>query len=254
MEIKKILEVFNSLAPLSFSDDAIKNLGCYDNSGLLIDCGGETNSVVCALDLTDEVVDYAIKVGAKLIITHHPAIYRAIKNVNGTYVKAIKNGITVYSAHLCLDVANNGIEDNLALFAGAKQSEILQKVNEGHGFGRKFDISPKTAENVVNELIATLSTDKFMFFGDKNSVVNKIATFCGSGLSEQSIYLARDCDLLISADISHHVLLSALNQGKCVLQLTHYASEMLAMKHFVKELFENQLKMKYYFYTDKRFL
>jgi hypothetical protein len=29
---------------------------------------------------------------------------------------------------------------------------------------------------------------------------------------------------------------------------------MLAMKQFVKELFENQLKMKYYFYTDKRFL
>ncbi|MBR3863616.1 MAG: Nif3-like dinuclear metal center hexameric protein [Clostridia bacterium] len=254
MEIKKILEVFNSFAPLSLSDDAIKNLGFYDNSGLLLDCGGDTDSVVCALDLTDEVVDYAILVGSKLIITHHPAIYRAIKNVNGTYVKAIKNGITVYSAHLCLDTANGGIEDTLASFVGAKQTEILQKVNETNGFGRKFEISKQTAESVVNALIAKLNTDKYMFFGDKNTLVNKVATFCGAGLSEQGIASASDCELLISADISHHVLLSALNQGKCVLQLTHYASEVFAMQKFVKELFENQLKMKYYFYTDKRFL
>ena len=254
MEIKKILEVFNSFAPLSLSDDAIKNLGFYDNSGLILDCGGDTDSVVCALDLTDEVVDYAILVGAKLIITHHPAIYRAIKNVNGTYVKAIKNGITVYSAHLCLDTANGGIEDTLASFAGANQTEVLQKVNETNGFGRKFVVANQTAESVVNALIANLNTDKYMFFGDKNTLVNKVATFCGAGLSEQGIASASDCELLISADISHHVLLSALNQGKCVLQLTHYASEVFAMQKFVKELFENQLKMKYYFYTDKRFL
>ncbi len=254
MEIKKILEVFDSLAPLSLSDDAIKNLGFYDNSGLLVDCGGDTQSVVCALDLTDEVIDYAVSVGSKLIITHHPAIYRAIKNINGTYVKAIKNGITVYSAHLCLDTATNGIEDCLACFAGAESSEILQNVNPTHGFGRKFLVKSQTAESVVNELIAKLSTNKYMFFGDKSATVNKVATFCGAGLNEQGIASARDCELLISADISHHVLLSALNQGKCVLQLTHYASEVFAMKKFTQELFENQLKMKYYFYTDKRFL
>lgn len=254
MEINQILNCFNQFAPLSLSDDAIKNLGYYDNSGLILDCGGDTDCVVCALDLTNEVVDFAIQKGAKLIITHHPAIYRPIKNVGGTYVKAIKHGISVYSAHLCLDSASGGIDDILASFAGANECEIIQNVNENHGFGRKFSIQPKSAQTVVNSVIAQLSTDKFMFFGDKNTLVSKVATFCGAGLSEQGIKSASDCQLLISADISHHVLLSALDNGKCVLQLTHYASEVFAMQKFVKDFFENKLNMNYYFYIDKRFL
>ena len=253
MEIKKVLEAFNEVAPLSLSFDAQKNLGHYDNSGLILDCSTETDCVVCALDLNDDVVDYAISVGAKLIITHHPAIYRGIKSVSGTYVKAIKAGITVYSAHLNLDSATNGIDDTLASFAGAKSSQIITPVNETNGFGRIFSIEPTTAENVVNSLIATLSTDKYMFFGDKNTVVDTVATFCGAGLGESEASSV-NAQLLISADIPHHVLSAGLNSGKCILQLTHYASEAIAMKKFVESVFANKISIKCYFFTDKRFL
>lgn len=254
MEINKILEQFNKLAPITLSYDAQKNLGAYDNSGLILDCATNTDCVVCALDLTNEVIEYANEVGAKLIITHHPAIYRAIKNVSGTYVKAIQSGISVYSAHLNLDIASQGIEDYLASFAGAKDTKILTYVTENNGFGRVFNVEATSCECVVNRLIEALSTDKYIFFGDKNKTCNKVATFCGAGLSEADIALAKEADLLVSADISHHVLLSALNQGKSVLQLTHYASEVFAMKSFVEELFEKEIKMKCYFYVDKRFL
>ena len=253
MEIKKILEAFNEVAPLSLSFDAQKNCGHYDNSGLILDCAEETDSVVFALDLTNEVVDYAVSVGAKLIITHHPAIYRGIKSVSGTYVKAISAGITVYSAHLNLDAAVNGIDDTLASLAGATETEIIDYVNETRGFGRKFSISPTTAESVVNRLIRALSTDKYMFFGNKNAVVDSVATFCGAGLNEQSASTV-NAQLLISADIPHHVLLAGLNSGKCILQLTHYASEAIAMKHFVENSFANKINIKCYFFTDKRFL
>ncbi len=254
MEIKKIIAEFDELVPLSLSFDAQKKLSYYDNSGLILDCSSETDCIVCALDLTEEVVDFAIEKGAKLIITHHPAIYRAVKSVGGVYVKAISAGISVYSAHLNLDVASFGIEDGLASFAGAKQSEIMTFVNDDHGFGRMFFIEPITAETVVNRVIEALSTDKYMFFGDKNKTVSCVATFCGAGLSEQDVYLAKDADLLISADISHHVLLAALNCGKAVLQLTHYASETFAMKKFIEQIFEKKINLKCYFYTDKRFL
>ncbi|MBR4419817.1 MAG: Nif3-like dinuclear metal center hexameric protein [Clostridia bacterium] len=254
MEIKKILEQFNELAPLSLSYDAQKNLGYYDNSGLMMDCSTETDCVVCALDLTDKVVDYAIEVGAKLIITHHPAIYHGIKTINGTYIKAISAGITVYSAHLNLDTAAGGIEDGLAKLAGAKDTKTLTFVNENYGFGRIFKIETEKAENVVNSVIGALNTTKYIFFGCKDTPISTVATFCGAGLSEQGINLASEADLLISADISHHVLLTALNKGKCVLQLTHYASEVFAMKAFIEELFERKLKMKYYFCVDERFI
>ena len=254
MEIKKIIEEFDALAPLSLSHDAQKSLGAYDNSGLMLDCAEHTDCVVCALDLNDQVVDYAIEVGAKLIITHHPAIYMGIKNVKGTYVKAISAGISVYSAHLNLDSAISGIDDRLACFAGAKESEIITYINETRGFGRIFSVEETTAETIVNRVIGAFSTDKYMFFGDIKTKVNKVATFCGAGLSEPNVFHAKDAQLLISADIPHHVLLSALNAGKCVLQLTHYASEAFAMKGFIEDLFEKKINLKCYFYTDKRFL
>ena len=254
MEIKNILEKFNELAPLCFSFDAQKNLGHYDNSGMILDCASQTDSVVCALDFTNEVVDYAISVGAKLIITHHPAIYRGIKSVSGTYVKAIENGITVYSAHLNLDVASGGIDDGLASLAGAKQTQTLTYVNETNGFGRRFSVEPQTAESVVNALIGKLSATKYMFFGDKNKTISTVSTYCGAGLGEQDVYKAEGVDLLISADIPHHVLLAALNSGKAVLQLTHYASEAFAMKNFVEEKLQKQLEIKCYFYVDERFI
>lgn len=255
MEVKKILEFFDSNVPLSLSYDAQKNVGFYDNSGLLIDCAEQTDSVVCALDLTSELVDYAISVGSKLIITHHPVIYRGVKKVDGVYVKAIKNGISIYSAHLNFDSASGGIEDTLAKFAGAiSQPQIIKYVNETNGFGRKFFVNEQTAESVVNSLIAQLPSQNYMFYGNKEQVVKRVATFCGAGLGEDGVNSASDCDMLISADMQHHVILSALEQGKCVLQLTHYASEAFAMKAFVTELFEKGLKIKNYFYLDKRFL
>ena len=254
MEISKIIQQFEQFAPLSLSYDAQKNLGAYDNSGLILEVAKTTDCVVCALDLTSEVVDYANSVNAKLIITHHPAIYRAVKNVGGTYVKAIQSGISVYSAHLNLDSAKDGIEDKLASFAGASDSKILSYVSETNGFGRIFSIPTQTAENVVNRLIGALATNKYMFFGDLSKPISTVATFCGAGLGESDIYKAKEADMLISADVPHHVLLSALEQGKCVMQLTHYASEVFAMKEIVENLFNNQINLKCYFYTDKRFL
>ncbi|MBQ7408022.1 MAG: Nif3-like dinuclear metal center hexameric protein [Clostridia bacterium] len=254
MKIAEILKIFDNAAPLSLSADAQKNIGFYDNSGLLIDCATDTDTVVCALDLNNAVIDKAIELNAKLIITHHPAIYHPIKNIQGLYSRAAVNGISIYSAHLCLDSAFGGIDDGLAQMAGCVgEAKIVLYVNETNGFGRIFSVEQQTAESIVNRVIATLNTNKYMFFGDKNTIVNSVATFCGAGLNDGGVNAAINSELLISADIPHHVLLNALEKGKCVLQLTHYASEAYVMKNFCEKLF-SQNKINSYFYADERFL
>lgn len=254
MEIKQIAEILDEYIPLNLSDAACSVLGVYDNSGLLIDCGGETDCLLFALDLCSGAVEEAVQCGAKMIITHHPAIYKPIKHVDGLYAKCIANGISVYSAHLCLDIANGGIEDGLAEFFGTKNVKILESVIQTNGFGRAFDVEPKSFEEICRSFTQTFNLSKFMAFGKKNAVITKVATFCGAGLDESAIKRAYDCDLLISADIQHHVLLAALEQGKCVLQLTHYASEVFAMKKFAQKLCDQKIKINNCFYFDERFL
>ncbi len=254
MKIKEILELLEQKVPLSLSHAAINALGAYDNSGFILDGGNEdTNSVVFALDLTCGAVDLAVKNGANFIITHHPAIYRPVKSVSGLYTKCIAAGISVYSTHLSLDTAHDGIEDGLARIIGAKNTEMLEQTTEGYGFGRYFEIESVSFKELIKKISEALKTQKMMVFGDENRTINKVASFCGAGLDEGAIARAKDAELLVSADISHHVLLAAIDKDKCVLQLTHYASEAFAMQAFCQKFcLENNIK--YDFYLDERFL
>lgn len=255
MRINDVLEIMNEKAPLKLSDAACEKLGAYDNSGLIIEGREEqTPSVVFALDLCEAVAEFAEKSGSKLIITHHPAIYRPIKRITrGVYTRCIENGITVYSTHLSLDTAEGGIEDGLARACGAETSVILEPTDFGRGFGRSFEADGATFAEQVERITRRLGARRFWTFGDPDTEIDRIATFCGSGLDEAAIERASDCQMLVSADIPHHVLLAASERGKCVLQLTHYASEAAAMREFARKTCD-EYKINYRFYLDERFM
>ena len=258
MRIDEILRIMNEKAPLSLSAAACSVLGAYDNSGLLIEGREkETEGVVFALDLNRAVVDLAEKSGYKLIITHHPAIYRPIKTIScGVYTRCIESGITVYSTHLSLDSAKAGIDDGLALLCGARNVDdlkILENTVDGRGFGRSFKVEKTTFSERVRSIVSAIGTKKYMAFGDPETEITAVASFCGAGLDENLIAVAIDCEMLVSADIPHHVLLNALEKGKCVLQLTHYASEAIAMLEFARKTCDEN-NIKYRFYLDERFM
>ena len=74
--IKDILEYFEEFAPVDTTMD-------FDNCGLLIgDKNKPVSRVLVALDITNEVVDEADRLGAELIISHHPVIFNAIKKLS----------------------------------------------------------------------------------------------------------------------------------------------------------------------------
>lgn len=261
MLIKEIIEESEKIAPLSYSLAAIEK-GYYDNSGLLIDGKtDETNEVLFALDLNAGALKAAKKLGAKLIFTHHPAIYKPIKAIDGLYAECVLNGISVYSAHLNLDIAKGGIDDGLCRILidavggdeDAAQPEIKEIIVGDRGFGRAFNVKPQPLETLVNGLIGALNIKKYMLFGEKSKTIKHVASFCGAGLDETAVELSGNAELLVSADIPHHVLLAALEKNKCVLQLTHYASEAFAFENYSKKLCE-KLKIKNHFYLDERFL
>ncbi len=87
----------------------------------------QINHVLVALELTTKVIDYAINIGAKMIVTHHPVFFRPMKSLRTDQPKGrliqrcIQDGICVYSAHTNLDVARGGLNDWLAESIGLEQ-------------------------------------------------------------------------------------------------------------------------------------
>ena len=224
MTIEKVVSTIENYAPLKLSYDFQKITDCYDNSGIIASVDGEIKGVLFALDLTTKCVEKAIDKGCNLIVTHHPAIYAPIKSVSGALLKCIQSKIGVISMHLNLDVAERGIDYYLAYGLGATKQEILIDLGCNLGYGRAFDYSGSLLD-IKNKCREVFETENVMIFGSPETKIKKIASFCGAGLSESEIDSLVDVDLFISADIKHHVILHALEKGKCVINLSHYKSD-----------------------------
>jgi dinuclear metal center YbgI/SA1388 family protein len=93
----------------------------YDNAGLQVgDASREVSSAVLALDCTPAVVEEAAELGAELILTHHPLIFRGLSSVtaddyvSGLALRLAEQGVGLYSIHTNLDAAPGGVSFALA--------------------------------------------------------------------------------------------------------------------------------------------
>lgn len=227
MKINEIYEILTDYAPICLSNELVALENGYDNSGIIAHTEKDINTVVFTLDLTKKAVETAIKTGAKLIVTHHPAIYAPISSLSCgmPLLTAMNSEIGVISLHLNLDTAKYGIDYYLAKGLGAKNEKIVTPLSiTGCGYGRIFE-TDTTALDVEKLYRKEFSTDKTVLYGDKTKSVKSVASFCGSGLSEREIDLCASADLYVSSDIKHHVILYATEKGKAVLDVSHYSSE-----------------------------
>ncbi len=107
----------------------------WDNVGLQSGSAQQpVNKILVALDLTSEVMQTAIAGKYNLIITHHPLLFKPLKNIDvdrfpgNLIAQLIKNDISLYAAHTNLDMAERGINQLLAEKIGLQ--EIIPLSNE----------------------------------------------------------------------------------------------------------------------------
>jgi putative NIF3 family GTP cyclohydrolase 1 type 2 len=184
------------------------------------------------LDLTHESVDYAIGKECGIIVTHHPAIYSPIKRLNekNPLLRCAINSISVISMHLNLDGAKSGIDYFFSEGLGGKNATVLMEL-DGGGYGRTFNFNG-TFKDFINNYEKTFDSNKYFAYGNSNRVIKTVSSFCGAGFGEEEYFLSENSDLIVSADIPHHLILKVVESGRCVLQVTHYASEIYGFKKF----------------------
>ncbi|MDE5678148.1 Nif3-like dinuclear metal center hexameric protein [Phocaeicola sp.] len=130
MKIKEIINALERFAPLPLQDG-------FDNAGLQVGLTeAEATGALLCLDVTEAVVDEAVMLGYNLIISHHPLIFKGYKSITGRdyiercILKAIKNDITIYSAHTNLDNAPRGVNYKIAEKLGLSHVRILEPKEE----------------------------------------------------------------------------------------------------------------------------
>lgn len=255
MQLKNVYNAIDSLAPFSLSEEYCDTYNFRDNSGIILDCGEDVKGVLCSLDLSLRAVEAARAAGANVIFTHHPAIFNPIYSLRSDdpLTLCARAGISVISAHLNLDAARGGIDEELMFGLGGSAGKLLHPLAEG-GYGHVFSVHEEELSAFTERIKARFSTERVVVYGDRP--VTKVASFCGAGMDESTVAfaLAEGADTFLSSDGKHHLIAQLVAHNVNVILLTHYAAENYGFVRFAENL-RNKLKgLPVSVFTDERLL
>lgn len=261
----KVEDVFafleKEVAPVALSDEFCAKNKMYDNSGIIINCGGEVKGALFTLDLTDKAVEMAKASGFNLIVTHHPAIFGGITRFDltdspqsKTLAECMNKGISVISMHLNFDAAPQGIDYYLCKGLGGDSAEIAAPLSCG-GYGRVYSVAPISFKDFVEKVKKEFATEKVITYGEENKKVSRVASFCGAGCDDYNMRFAANggADVFVSSDMKHHEILALTQRGIAVIVLTHYASENYGFEKIYLKI-KDGLKVKSAYFTDTALL
>ncbi len=234
MQCKELVRGLETMWPCSFAES-------WDNVGLLAGrADKEIRNVLLALDATDLVVEEAVRRGADLLLTHHPLIFSARKQINdGDFigrrlVKLLGADICCYAMHTNFDVLS--MADAAADRIGLKQRRVLDVTFEDgerqEGIGRLGTLPEAVSLKALGERIKEVfHLESVKIFGGRDQKVSLAAICPGSGKSVIGKSVEMRADVLITGDIDHHEGIDAMAMGLCVIDAGHYGLEQIFLPY-----------------------
>ncbi len=213
LTVKEIAAAVDGIAPAALAAE-------WDNTGALVDCGGDISHVLVSLDITDEVVNEAEAAGCQLILAHHPVIFRPIKRIaTGDVVfRMVKKSISAICAHTNLDAAPGGVNDILAGIFGITDPQPFA------GLGRVGPLrTPATAEEIAAKCAAKFGAH--VKLADAGRTVQRLAVVGGSGGGLLEAALAAGADAILTGEADHHDALDCLAEGVSLIVAGHFHTE-----------------------------
>lgn len=218
--VGNIYDYLCSYAPLELQAD-------FDNAGMQVgSVSQEVDKVLIALDITDKVIDEALKFGAGLIVSHHPLIFGGLNNVTaeGKGAKTIRLAradISAISMHTNLDITQGGVNDVLIELLGAKGEEGIDEYN----CGRVGDmLEPMEFMDFARLCKEKLNVQGLRYY-NASRPVKRLGVMGGAGGSEVQAAFDKGCDTYVTADVSYHQFLLAEELGMNLIDADHFCTE-----------------------------
>lgn len=230
ISIGKVIELFENWVPKKLASE-------WDNVGLQVgSLSIRVTNVLVTLDVTEDVIKEALEVGANLIISHHPLIFKPLKQIDyrdpkGKIIQQlIKHDLTVYSAHTNLDVVSGGVNDLLADKLQLEQTKILvpEDADSQYGLGRvgtlKEAISLKQLAVKLKEIF---QVEGLRVTGPLDEQVKKVAILGGSGEKYYPYAKRLGADVYITGDVSFHFAQDAEAAGLSIIDPGHHVERIM---------------------------
>lgn len=227
--VQDVLNYIETLAPRYMKMD-------WDNVGLL--CGSRAQpvrKVLVALDPFEHVCQEAAAIGADLIVTHHPLIFKPLPMVtdDAAITRGImmlcREGISALNAHTNLDCASGGVNDVLAQTLGLEQVEVLNPSGvdeQGRPWGllRRGTVDEKPLDAFLATVKEKLGTP-MLRYADGGKCVRKVAVGGGACAGALFEVIQAGCDTFVTSDIKYNDFWEAKEQGLNLIDAGHFYTE-----------------------------
>ena len=259
MICEDIMKVLEQQAPEAYACS-------WDNVGLLVGSKEkEIQRIYVALDATDETIREAISAEADMLLTHHPLIFKGIKQVNtGDFIgrrviELVKNDMAYYAMHTNFDIS--GMAQLAAEKLCLSETRTLQPEQGIFGENKEpmgigvVGMLPKsmTLMECIAYVKKSFAVDPVKVFAVDGALnedskatdesvalerVTRIAVCPGSGKGVIEDALKARAQVLVTGDIDHHEGIDAVAQGMAILDAGHYGLEKMFipyMQAYLKE-------------------
>ncbi|MDY5859125.1 MAG: Nif3-like dinuclear metal center hexameric protein [Porphyromonas sp.] len=213
----------------------------WDNCGLQL---GSTElvcrGVLCTLDITEAVLEEAIRKGCNLIVAHHPLLFKGLKRIGDeSYIErcvrlAIKHDITIYAAHTNADVASEGLNMLLAEELRLVNPRILApSSSSGEGLGAIGTLpEPLKLSDCLTMLARYFDTQQMRYNLYEPQTVRSVALCGGAGAFLASEARRQGADIFVTGEAKYNDYYDA--EGITLVTVGHYESEFVATRLFAR--------------------
>ncbi len=229
MTVNELYLKFDEKIPSALSEP-------WDNDGIMCCADGsqEVSRVLVTLDVTDEIVDYAVSSHFDLIISHHPLIFRPLSSVTEEshvarkVIKLLSEGVSVFSFHTRADKVSGGVNDQLAELIG-----VHEAVPFGEGFlGRIGTVDEECElEEFVCMVKQSINADAVRYADAFNSV-KRVAVVGGDGKDFVKAAIEAGADTYVSGRIGYNLMEEASGLGINLVEAGHFFTEQPVTEFF----------------------
>ena len=222
MTVFDVFKKINDAADFSLAES-------WDNCGILVGSSfRDVKKILTCLDITCDVAREAIDIGADLVVSHHPVIFKGLKSLddNNPAVMLSKAGVSAICCHTNVDIAAGGLNSFLCEKLGFKEIAGLPLAyDEGSPIGIVCESENElSGGELAKLLVEVLGCDALRFY-DSGKEIKRIGICTGSGSDFLGDALRNKCDVLITGDVKHSAFTEAKNSGVSLFDAGHYHTE-----------------------------